>query len=228
MGVRDGVLLHVGLSRSHFDPVLPLVEADIRNACFAYRGLPHAVLNVHKSGSPRNRKQNIRRLRVHLPTLRLHPLKTKNFHWHVSGPHFRDYHLLLDEQADQLYATTDVIAERVRKIGGTTLRSIGHIARMQRVLEQRRRVTGWSCNADAASFNVRKMGVTGQALDWLIMTSREPRWVREHTGPHGESIAHARRSVLQPKGCKAPNRSIAKVATFSRASRSGSFRCRFQ
>src|SRR3989441_6462737 len=60
-------------------------------------------------------------------------LKTKNFHWHVSGPHFRDYHLLLDEQGDQLFATTDVIAERVRKIGGTTLRSIGHIARLQRV-----------------------------------------------------------------------------------------------
>jgi len=60
-------------------------------------------------------------------------LKTKNFHWHVSGPHFRDYRLLLDEQADQLYATTDPIAERVRKLGGTTLRSIGHIGRLQRV-----------------------------------------------------------------------------------------------
>jgi starvation-inducible DNA-binding protein len=60
-------------------------------------------------------------------------LKTKNFHWHMSGPHFRDYHLLLDEQADQIFATTDAIAERVRKLGGTTLRSIGHIARLQRV-----------------------------------------------------------------------------------------------
>src|SRR5438552_10876893 len=60
-------------------------------------------------------------------------VKTKNFHWHVSGPHFRDYHLLLDEQADQIFATTDVIAERVRKIGGTTLRSIAHIGRLQRV-----------------------------------------------------------------------------------------------
>jgi starvation-inducible DNA-binding protein len=60
-------------------------------------------------------------------------LKTKNFHWHVSGPHFRDYHLLLDEQADQIFATTDVAAERVRKLGGTTLRSIGHIARVQRI-----------------------------------------------------------------------------------------------
>ena len=62
-------------------------------------------------------------------------VKTKNFHWHVSGPHFRDYHLLLDEQADQLYATTDPIAERIRKLGGTTLHSIGHIARLQRVAD---------------------------------------------------------------------------------------------
>jgi starvation-inducible DNA-binding protein len=60
-------------------------------------------------------------------------LKTKNFHWHVSGPHFRDYHLMLDEQAAQILATTDGIAERVRKTGGTTLRSIGHIARLQRI-----------------------------------------------------------------------------------------------
>jgi starvation-inducible DNA-binding protein len=62
-------------------------------------------------------------------------LKTKNFHWHVSGPHFRDYHLLLDEQADQILATTDAVAERVRKVGGTTLRSIGHVTRLQRVLD---------------------------------------------------------------------------------------------
>jgi starvation-inducible DNA-binding protein len=62
-------------------------------------------------------------------------MKTKNFHWHMSGPHFRDYHLLLDEQADQLYAMTDPIAERVRKLGGATLKSIGQIARTQRVLD---------------------------------------------------------------------------------------------
>src|SRR4051812_35111496 len=60
-------------------------------------------------------------------------LKTKNFHWHMSGPHFRDYHLMLDEQSDQLFAMTDPIAERVRKLGRPTLRSIGHIARAQRV-----------------------------------------------------------------------------------------------
>lgn len=60
-------------------------------------------------------------------------LKTKNFHWHLSGPHFRDYHLLFDEQADQIFAITDPMAERARKIGGTTLRSIGDIARRQRI-----------------------------------------------------------------------------------------------
>jgi len=62
-------------------------------------------------------------------------MKTKNFHWHVSGSHFRDYHLLLDEQAGQIFAATDSVAERVRKLGGTTLRSVGHIARLQRVLD---------------------------------------------------------------------------------------------
>jgi starvation-inducible DNA-binding protein len=62
-------------------------------------------------------------------------LKTKNFHWHVSGPHFRDYHLLLDEHADQIFAMTDPLAERARKIGGTTLRSIGQISRTQRILD---------------------------------------------------------------------------------------------
>ena len=61
--------------------------------------------------------------------------KTKNFHWHVSGPHFRDYHLMLDEQATQIDAMSDPIAERVRKLGGTTIRSIGHISRLQRVLD---------------------------------------------------------------------------------------------
>ena len=62
-------------------------------------------------------------------------VKTKNFHWHVSGPHFRDFHLLLDEQADQIFATTDPIAERVRKIGGTTLRSIRQISQRQRLFD---------------------------------------------------------------------------------------------
>jgi starvation-inducible DNA-binding protein len=62
-------------------------------------------------------------------------LKTKNFHWHLSGPHFRDYHLMFDEHGDQLFAMTDPIAERIRKIGGSTLKSIGHIARLQRVVD---------------------------------------------------------------------------------------------
>ncbi|HEX3505767.1 MAG TPA: DNA starvation/stationary phase protection protein [Xanthobacteraceae bacterium] len=62
-------------------------------------------------------------------------IKTKNFHWHMSGPHFRDYHLMLDEQSEQIFATTDDIAERARKIGGTTIRSIGHINKLKRVLD---------------------------------------------------------------------------------------------
>lgn len=62
-------------------------------------------------------------------------IKTKNFHWHMSGPHFRDYHLMLDEQASQIFAITDDIAERARKVGGTTIRSIGHIGRVQRLLD---------------------------------------------------------------------------------------------
>ncbi|HZX76863.1 DNA starvation/stationary phase protection protein [Lysobacter sp.] len=62
-------------------------------------------------------------------------LKTRNFHWHMSGPHFRDYHLLLDDQATEIFATTDTIAERARKVGGTTLRSIGHVQRLQRLLD---------------------------------------------------------------------------------------------
>ena len=62
-------------------------------------------------------------------------LKTKNFHWHMSGPHFHDYHIMLDEQSVQIYTMTDPIAERIRKLGGSTLRSIGHIARTQRILD---------------------------------------------------------------------------------------------
>ena len=62
-------------------------------------------------------------------------MKTKNFHWHVSGPHFRDYHLLLDEQSDQIYAMVDPIAERARKLGGNALRSIGQVKKLQRVLD---------------------------------------------------------------------------------------------
>jgi len=62
-------------------------------------------------------------------------LKTKNFHWHMSGPHFRDFHLLLDDHGDQIFAMTDDVAERVRKIGGTTIRSIGQISRLQRILD---------------------------------------------------------------------------------------------
>jgi starvation-inducible DNA-binding protein len=79
--------------------------------------------------------QVVQSLNVILADLFALYLKTKNFHWHVSGPHFRDYHLLLDDQATQILATTDPLAERVRKLGRTTLRSIGHIASLQRVID---------------------------------------------------------------------------------------------
>lgn len=90
------------------------------------------------SATPSNLSaEAIRDIPVHLNTLLADMfalyLKTKNYHWHMSGPHFRDYHLLLDEQADEIFAATDPIAERVRKIGGTTLRSIGHIGQLQRL-----------------------------------------------------------------------------------------------
>jgi starvation-inducible DNA-binding protein len=84
---------------------------------------PHAVVKISAD------------LTVILADLFALYVKTKNFHWHIAGPHFRDYHLLLDEQSEQIFATTDAIAERVRKIGGATLHSIGHIARLQRIAD---------------------------------------------------------------------------------------------
>lgn len=86
-------------------------------------------------------------------------LKTKNFHWHLSGPHFRDYHLMLDEQSAQVLATTDAIAERARKVGGTTLRSIGHIQRIQRLLDNDADyVTAQDMLAELADDNRRLVG----------------------------------------------------------------------
>jgi starvation-inducible DNA-binding protein len=86
-------------------------------------------------------------------------LKTKNFHWHLSGPNFRDYHILLDEQGDQIFAMTDPIAERARKVGGTTLRSIGHVGRLQRLLDNDEAyVTPQDMLAELADDNRRLVG----------------------------------------------------------------------
>jgi starvation-inducible DNA-binding protein len=94
------------------------------------------ALFIRPSGlSPEASRQISRALNLLLADFFALYVKTKNFHWHVSGPHFRDYHLLLDEQANELVATTDAVAERVRKVGGTTLRSIGEIAELQRLLD---------------------------------------------------------------------------------------------
>src|SRR5947209_2164903 len=86
-------------------------------------------------------------------------LKTKNFHWHLSGPHFRDYHLMFDEQADQLFAMTDPIAERVRKFGGSTLKSIRHVSRLQRVLDND------ADHVDPGRSQLLGRGVLGAAVD---------------------------------------------------------------
>jgi starvation-inducible DNA-binding protein len=91
-------------------------------------------------------------------------LKTKNFHWHMSGPHFRDYHLLLDEHGDQLFSMTDVIAERVRKLGGTTIRSIGHIARLQRLPDNDAELVGPDTMLNELQENGRQLVLPMKAL----------------------------------------------------------------
>lgn len=103
---------------------------DVQN-----KARPKAALETPNSLGDNARRDLSAALTALLADLFALYLKTKNFHWHVSGPHFRDYHLMLDEQGDQIFAATDPMAERARKLGGTTLRSIGQIASLQRVLD---------------------------------------------------------------------------------------------
>jgi starvation-inducible DNA-binding protein len=104
---------------------------SVRSVAASHTGALHTPTDLKPSAVP----DIAASLNVLLADMFTLYLKTKNFHWHMSGPHFRDYHLLLDEQADQIFATTDAIAERVRKIGAPTLRSIGHIGRLKRILD---------------------------------------------------------------------------------------------
>ncbi len=111
-------------------------------------------------------------------------LKTKNFHWHMSGPHFRDYHLMLDEQAAELYAMTDLLAERCRKLGGTTLRSIGHISRTQRIVDNDAEfVTPMEMLSELCVDNqflvasLRKVHATCQAYNDIASTSQIEPWI---------------------------------------------------
>jgi starvation-inducible DNA-binding protein len=125
-------------------------------------------------------------------------LKTKNFHWHLSGPHFRDYHLMLDEQGDQIFATTDAIAERARKVGGTTLRSIGHIHRIQRLLDNdaeyvtpqdmlaeladdNRRLTGFLRATHAVCENYNDVASTSLIEVWIDEAERRSWFLYETT-----------------------------------------------
>ena len=113
-------------------------------------------------------------------------LKTKNFHWHMSGPHFRDYHLMLDDQGDQILAMTDAIAERARKLGGTTIRSIGHIARLQRIPDNDAEfVTPEDMIAELASDNrdligfLRSTHATAEEHNDVATTSLIEVWIDE-------------------------------------------------
>ena len=130
-------------------------------------------------------------------------LKTKSFHWHVSGPHFRDYHVLLDEQAEQIFAMTDTIAERVRKIGGLTITSIGHIARLQRVAdndapyvepsdmlaelaEDNRTLTSRLREVHEVCAEHRDFATTSLIEVWIDETERRS-WFMFETGRRGDS-----------------------------------------
>lgn len=125
-------------------------------------------------------------------------LKTKNFHWHMSGPHFRDYHLMLDEQGEQIFATTDALAERARKVGGTTLRSIGEIGRRQRLLdndadyvtpqdmlaelaEDNRRLTGFLRAAHGVCENHSDVASTSLIEVWIDEAERRSWFLYETT-----------------------------------------------
>jgi len=125
-------------------------------------------------------------------------IKTKNFHWHLSGPNFRDYHLMLDEQGDQLFAMTDVIAERARKVGGNTLRSVGHIQRIQRLLDNdadyvtpqdmlaeladdNRRLTGFLRATHAVCEEYNDVATTSLIEVWIDETERRSWFLFEST-----------------------------------------------
>jgi starvation-inducible DNA-binding protein len=125
-------------------------------------------------------------------------IKTKNFHWHLSGPNFRDYHLMLDEQGDQLFAMTDIIAERARKVGGNTLRSVGHIQRIQRLLDNdaeyvtpqdmlaeladdNRRLTGFLRATHAVCEEYNDVATTSLIEVWIDETERRSWFLFEST-----------------------------------------------
>jgi starvation-inducible DNA-binding protein len=147
-------------------------------------------------------------------------LKTKNFHWHMSGPHFRDYHLMLDDQSVQLFAMTDPIAERIRKLGGTTLRSIGHIARMQRVSDndaeyvepsdmlaelQEDNKTLAAVLREAHNLCEEHRDVASASLVevWIDETERRT-WFLFESGRRGDSSGHRRRHRQAAGGRQCP------------------------
>jgi starvation-inducible DNA-binding protein len=119
------------MGAADFDIPFPRNEAPVSKVTQLKRGKPAANLDTPTDLDETAVKEVSEALNGILADAFALYLKTKNFHWHMSGPHFRDYHLMLDEHADAIFATTDPIAERVRKLSGTTLRSIGHISKLQ-------------------------------------------------------------------------------------------------
>ena len=136
-------------------------------------------------------------------------LKTKNFHWHMSGPHFRDYHLLLDEHGDQLFSMTDVIAERVRKLGGTTIRSIGHIARLQRLPDNDGEFVGPDAMLNELQENERQLVFSMKALHSqcdnagdLATASLLENWIDESERRHWFLFESTRNSAAEPRSAR--------------------------
>ena len=133
------ITTNAGVHRPELNPAnlnaVPAREGDIDVDTYELQDRKAAKTTIRMDSTPEQVKDLSSVLNALLADLFALYLKTKNFHWHMSGPHFRDYHLLLDEQADQIFKLPIDIAERVRKIGGPTIRSIGHIARLQRIAD---------------------------------------------------------------------------------------------
>jgi starvation-inducible DNA-binding protein len=132
---REPIKLTISEQRFHRSIDNALFDGDNMTTRNATANPREAPLQAPSHLDAKNARNLTAELNVLLADVFAIYIKTKNFHWHVSGPHFRDYHLLLDEQADQLFAMTDDIAERVRKLGGTTIRSIGHLASLKHVAD---------------------------------------------------------------------------------------------
>src|SRR5262249_921523 len=148
-------------------------------------------------------------------------VKTKNFHWHVSGPHFRDYHLLLDEQGDQLAASIDILAERARKVGGTTIRSIGHIAKLQRIKDHdKTSICCWSSRTTIRRRSTRWAGRTRSPIS--TRTWRPPAFWRISSTKRKSAAGFCSKPAARPSD-PATSVAVQKSASFLQRVRNADF-----